>query len=987
MESPPKETTTAPLNRRVDTGCVASLPLDISSWLAALLAAYPINAVPPFREDGSQTCEIYVQLKQIGLTAIITAIEKARPTVAGYAEIRLYQDWIAANTPENPHLFAAWFNLGAVLARESDRNGAMIAYGRARELNSSYCPAAVNLGLTLEVMGKTEAALQIWKGAIQTDEDRTTLLNHTARLMERLGRLDEAEATLHTSLLTNPAQPDAAQHWLHIRQMKCQWPVLEASIPDMSATDLLRRSGPIAVLALTDDADVQREISAAWIARKMPVASTRMSAPEGYHHDRIRVGYLSSGFCRHAMSYLITDLFERHDRKRFEIFGYCASSEDGSDIRRRVLTAFDHRRVVRDMSDEQAAQVIRDDEIDILIDLDGLTANTRLSILRWRPAPIQVTYLGFVGSVPLPELDYLLCGDFVIPPSRAAAYRPTPLYITEAYQANDFKRAMGCALTREDVGLPDDRFVFCCFSNHFKITEQMFAAWMTVLHKADQAVLWLAVDNIWSQANLVEAAVRAGIAPERILFAERTSHELYMSRLGLANLFLDTFPYNAGTIANDAIRMQLPLLTLCGASFPSRIAGSLLQAIGAGQGITTSLTDYITVATTLATDKHAYADYKQHFARDASTDMAGHIGEFTLKFEAKLCQLVTTLDDARATKEISILSLTESEQEQHPSSTAPGSIIVDNSESRTCVIESFAAYRVESADFGLVDLIGAVERIAEFGELELGLQLYELWLLHHPAHPLRHVACFNHGTLLLQTGHLMRAAAAFEETIRIDPAFLPAYINAGLSLERLGHLDLAVGQWLRVADSPATTNIDCIGNKTIALKHTARVFKNVGDVGRAEEALRRCLEFDPQQRDAIQHWIAVREMQCKWPVIEPWGRLTKSELMTALSPLALAIHSNDPMFQLANAWRSFELDVIRSPDSRVATRWNSPEPEGGPKGPLRIGYVSPDLREHAVGFLTAELFGLHDRYQGRSVCLLLRIGSPRRLASEDPAVC
>ena len=929
-----------------DTAGIAQLPDD--AWLAALLAAYSAHAVTPPPDSEIWVSEIRGHLKHVEFAAIVAAIECARPASTGHAEVRLYQDWIAVNAGGSPLLYAAWFNLGIALARAGDPDRAAVAYGKARELNPTFHPAAVNLGLALEVMGQTDAALRTWESSIQTNESRTMLLNHRGRLMECLGRLGEAEATLRTSLLTDPAQPDVASHFLHIRQKTCRWPVLAADIPGLPPAELLRHSGPLASLALTDDVDMQRELTASWISRKMPPAPTRLSRPEGYRHSRIRVGYMSSDFCRHAMSYLVAELFERHDRSRFEIFGYCATLEDGSDIRRRVLAAFDHCRIIRDLSDEQAARLIREDEIDILIDLNGLTAHTRLAVLRWRPAPIQATYLGFVGPVPLPELDYLLCDDFVIPPSQAAAYRPTPLRIARIYQANDSKRAIGRPLVRRDVGLPDDRFVFCCFSNHYKITEAIFAAWMSILRQADQAVLWLTADDPLSQANLRDSAAHAGVAPERILFIERSSPELYMSRLRLADLFLDTFPYNAGTVASDAIRMQLPLLTLAGTSFASRMAGALLDAIGAQQGIVTSLPEYVAAATTLATDKNAYASYKRHFTYDVWMKTIGNIAVFTADFEATLTQLMCEHADHRlimAHKERSSMTISDG-------------VIAGNSRSADNGLEEFDTSRVAMEDFALVELIPAAESMTRSGKAKIGLELYELWLRHHPTDPLRYAAYFNYGTLLSQAGHPDQAATAFVDAIRLAPTFLPAYINAGLALERLGRLSEAVNYWRYVVETRVSTDGDCIGNKVMALRQLARVFKTAGDIRHSEDALRQCLDIDPHQRDVIQQWIAVREMQCEWPAIAPWGKLTQPRLMAAIAPLTVAIHTNDPMFQLAHAWRhSYERE--RSLMPRTVGRW-IPHTTAKQR-PLRVGYVSSDLREHAIGFLTAELFELHDR--------------------------
>jgi predicted O-linked N-acetylglucosamine transferase (SPINDLY family) len=579
------------------------------------------------------------RLEDMPFAAVVEAIERAGPALPGAAEIRLYQDWLDANAGRSPHLFAAWFNIGVALARDGDRARAVIAYRNALALRPDFHAAAINLGLSLEALGQTEEALRIWAGALQPDEARTGLLNHRARLLEQLGRLAEAEACLRASLATDPEQPDAIQHFVHIRQKRCAWPVLPDDLPGLPAATLRHRAGPLGILALTDDVDAQRAATEAWIARKTHPRPIRLSPPDGYSHPRIRVGYLSSDFCRHAMSFLIAELFERHDRDRFEVFGYCSSPEDGSEIRRRVIAGFDHHRIIREMSDEQAARLIRADEIDILIDLNGLTAGARLDIARWRPAPVQATYLGFIGPVPLPEFDYLFCDDYVIPPDQAARYRPRPLAIAETYQANDSRRRIGPAVSRAAEGLPDERFVLCCFSNHYKITADIFSAWMAILRAAPGAVLWLAHDPA-SRDNLLRAAIDAGVEPGRIKLAERCDPDRYMARLALADLFLDTFPYNAGTIASDAIRMRLPLVTLRGRAFAARMAARLLDAIGATQGISDTLPDYVATATRLASDPAAYAGYKALFTEAAWRGTIGDSARFTAAFEATLSRIV-----------------------------------------------------------------------------------------------------------------------------------------------------------------------------------------------------------------------------------------------------------------------------------------------------------------------------------------------------------
>jgi predicted O-linked N-acetylglucosamine transferase (SPINDLY family) len=585
------------------------------------------------------------RFRQIPFDAILTAIGRGRLRPGDAAEINLYRRWIDANAGISPLLYAAWFNLGVSLTAAGDIANAIVAYRNALALRPDLHGAALNLGLMLELSGEPDEALAAWRRATQPDAERVALEIQQGRLLEKLGRLEAAERMLYRVLLTDREQPNVLHHWLHIRQRMCRWPIASPDLPGVPAEDLPGKACPLSILALTDDIDRQRASAAAWIARETRPAPRRLAPLKPYHHARIRIGYLSSDFCSHAMCYLVAELFERHDRDRFEVFGYCSSREDGSRLRQRVVAAFDHCRFVRAMTDEQAARCIRDDEIDVLIDLNGITEGSRLAVLRWRPAPVQATWLGYIGPVPLPELDYLLCDDMVIPPEYRALYEPAPLTVGPVYQANDSRRSTGPGITREAAGLPDNRFVFCCFSKHYKITEEMFAAWMSILRQADGAVLWLIEDNDYSRANLLAAAWREGITEDRLIFSHRADPDLYLSRLGLADLFLDTFPYNAGTIASDAIRMRLPILTLRGRAFASRMAASLLHAAGAPDGIVGSLTDYVATAVRLASEPAAYARYKTLFGVTTWSRSIGDIAGFTREFEATLCRVIRASRD------------------------------------------------------------------------------------------------------------------------------------------------------------------------------------------------------------------------------------------------------------------------------------------------------------------------------------------------------
>ena len=580
------------------------------------------------------------RLRQASLQILAQAASQLAGTPDRTAAIALYRAWIESQGKAEPHLFAAWFNMGVELARIGRTVAAIGAHRNALLLRPDFAAAAINLATLLTQDGRPELAIPVLESALQTDEARSDLFNNRARLLEKHGRLREAEQEMERSLLVRPDQPDVMQHWLHVRQKQCRWPVFADAPAGVSHDALTLNSGPMAALALFDDIAQQRAISENWIRRKTEPAPERLCPTGGYRHDRIRIGYLSSDFCRHAMSMLIAELFERHDRSRFEVFGFCSSPEDGSDVRARVIAAFDHFTRIAELSDEQAARAIRDQEIDILVDLNGLTSGTRLPVLRWRPAPVQATYLGFIGPVPLPELDYMFCDSFVVPSDATSEYQPAPLHIAKLYQANDSRRALPAPRPRAEAGLPDDRFVFCCFSNHYKITREMFDAWTEILRRTGDSVLWLITDGPDACGNLTAAAEAAGIDPARLIFSGRVSPTDYLANLGAANLFLDTYPYNAGTIASDAMRMQLPLLTLCGRSFVSRMAARLLTAVGAQDGIATSHRDYVERAVAFATDAQQYRAYRALFTEHAWQSSLGDMAKFTREYEATLASVV-----------------------------------------------------------------------------------------------------------------------------------------------------------------------------------------------------------------------------------------------------------------------------------------------------------------------------------------------------------
>ena len=548
---------------------------------------------------------------------------------------RHYQLWLQ-QTGGGSEAAPIWYNLGVALQHTGRFTEAALAFGTACQLQPSLWQAAMGRGLALEAGGSRDAAVAALREALMPTEARRQIHVQLARMLEEQGQLGAAMLEARAALLLAPDQPDLIQHLVHNRQRTACWPPAELGIPGLAPREAEGNAGPLAALALLDDPARQAEISARWIARKVPPLARLASPAGGYGHDRLRLGYLSSDFCRHAMSFLIAGLLERHDRSRFEIWGYDCSPEDGSDIRARVLAALDHHVPITALSDEEAARRIREDEIDILIDLNGLTKGARLAILRRKPAPMQVTYLGYIGPIPLPELDWLICDAETVPPEAEADYQPRPLRLAGCYQANDGHRPDLPAVSRSEVGLPETAFVFTCVSHHYKVTADVWGAWCRIVARVPNSVLWLIDDNPESRAALSARWEEAGLAPERLVFAPRTDPARYRARLGLADLFLDTSPYNAGTIASDALRMGLPLVTMRGKAFAARMGASLLTAVGLPDCIAGDLQAYEDLAVSIATTPERQRRLRAHLAAGAWERSLGDAENFARRFEAAL---------------------------------------------------------------------------------------------------------------------------------------------------------------------------------------------------------------------------------------------------------------------------------------------------------------------------------------------------------------
>src|SRR5471032_2351857 len=533
--------------------------------------------------------------------------------------VELYRAWLD-KSPRAPLAYAARFNLAVTLSNSGDEAAAEAEYRKAIALQRNFIEARLNLGTLLEKLGRPDEALATWREILGPDVKLDPVagralyvqtLNNLGRLLEIRKQYPAAEEMLARSLHADPRQPNVMTHWVHLRQKQCAWPVFQP-FDAITVEDMINGTSALAMLSLSDDP--QRQLAAArrFIAEKVNADVAPLTGEHGYDHPRLRIGYLSSDFCSHAVSILTAELYELHDREQVEVYAFSWSREDHSPLRARVVRAMDHYIRIDALSDEQAARLIRSHEIDILVDLLGLTSGARPNILAYRPAPVAMTYLGFPGRTGLPGVDYVIADAFLIPPEHAANFSETPLYLPDTFQINDRQRAIAPRPTRASVSLPDAAFVFCSFNNNFKISPTLFAVWMSILRRVPGSVLWLVADYDEIRENLWRHAEAAGIARERLIFATRAVPAEYLARYQLADLFLDTYPFNAGTTASDALWAGLPILTRAGATFASRMAGSLLRAVELPDDlITYNFADYEERAVALAADPARIAAMKQ----------------------------------------------------------------------------------------------------------------------------------------------------------------------------------------------------------------------------------------------------------------------------------------------------------------------------------------------------------------------------------------
>jgi predicted O-linked N-acetylglucosamine transferase (SPINDLY family)/SAM-dependent methyltransferase len=516
---------------------------------------------------------------------------------------------------KRPEAARPYFCAGNILRELLRSSEAVDAFRRAIALQPAFAEAHCNLGNLLLRQGNCEDAIRAYQEAIALKPDVAQTHCNLGAAYEMAQRSTEAIESYSRALALDPDLVGVQVQLYHQRRIACDWDGIEET-----EAQLLARVAtcddplpPFAFLSMDSSPALQQRVARNWAAAF--VAPRRFAHPrptKGAAKERLKIGYLSSDFHRHATAHLMAELFERHDRSRFEIIAYSHGADDCSEMRYRLGRAFDAFVDLRNPDDGQAAERIYADGVDILVELKGYTQLARSEIAAHRPAPIQVNYLGYPGTMGCDFIDYVIADPITLPMEQQPFFDEKIVHLPDCYQPNDTKRRVAeLTPSRADSGLPEKGFVFCCFNNSYKLSPRFFSIWMRLLKAVPDSVLWLFDANGQVKDNLEREAMARGVDPKRLVFAPRVSPADHLARQRLADLFLDCLPYNAHTTTSDALWVGLPVVTHIGETFAGRVAASLLHAIGMSELVTESDEDYEAIALRLATDAQLLADTRR----------------------------------------------------------------------------------------------------------------------------------------------------------------------------------------------------------------------------------------------------------------------------------------------------------------------------------------------------------------------------------------
>ncbi len=683
-----------------------------------------------------------------------------------------------------PDFALSWYNRGFALQELRRNSESVESYDRALFLAPTNTDALVNRGVVLREMGLFRDAVENYERIIALEPGNTAALNNIGLLHTDLKQYDEAIAAFEKLLRLDPDYDCALGAYCNVLQLACHWGPLPACVAAISTGLALGKSVSVALELLTlSETPHDHQIGATMFGERLFPPLPPLWRGERYNHDKVRIAYISPDLQEHPVTHLMAGIFEQHDKSRFETIALSLGSVDNGPLRTRIAATFDQFIEVRHRSTAEIAELIRAMEVDIAIDLAGYTAGARPDIFSRRPAPVQVNYLGYPGTMGMEYYDYIIADRWVIPEADQHYFTEKVAYLPDSYLPSDDTVAIAERTpTREEYGLPTEGFVFCSFNHSYKITPEIFDIWMAILSAIPGSVLWLMKLNSHAEENLQKEAVARRVDPQRLIFATRVPHiSDHLARYQLADLFLDTTPYNAHTTASDALYVGLPVLTCQGTAFPGRVAGSLLQTIGLPELITETLQEYQDMAIALAQDRSRLEGLRDRLHQ--------------------LRQDTPLFDTTRFCRNLESAFTTMWQHQQQGK--RPESFTVAPS-----------AATVKQQTFSPEQVLQQALLLQEQGEVRQAARLFSQLLEADPTHV---VALYSLGVLTLNGGDPVASLHYFDRAAQLNPHFPLTWFNRGVVLQRLQRYEEAQASYQKAVELDPTFEQARMHRDTLAM--------------------------------------------------------------------------------------------------------------------------------------------------------------------------
>ena len=557
-----------------------------------------------------------------------------------------------------PNNFDILHLLGLIAFQTKNYLKSVEIINRAIQIRPDYAEIYDFRAIVLIHLKKFEEAVESWNHAIKIKPDYAEAHYNRGNALAELNKLDAAIESFDRAIKIKPDSDYLFGQLFHTKNSVCNWNFFKEDLEKLKNKTLKvqKISPPFPILSVYDSPSLQKISAEIFLKKKYSSTDFLEPITKRELNNKIRIGYYSADFCNHAVSHLLVKLFELHDKSKFELFGFSFGPEKNDEMHKRVSSAFDQFINVNLKNDKEIALLSRDLKIDIAVDLMGFTKNNRFGIFVERCAPIQVNYLGYSATTGADCIDYIIGDKVVIPKENQKYYSEKIIYLPDCFMANDFTKKISTKIfTREELSLPKEGFVFCCFNKYYKITPSIFDIWMRLLKKVEGSVLWLTGDNLTGVKNLQKEANQRGVDSNRLIFARHMSSLAdHLARHRCADLFIDTIPFNAITTANDALWAGLPVLTRTGESFSSRVGASLLSSIGLSELITKTEKEYETLAIELATNPKRLKQIKEKLEKNKLIKPLFNIKLYTQHIESAYKKIYNRYNSNISNKNIEI---------------------------------------------------------------------------------------------------------------------------------------------------------------------------------------------------------------------------------------------------------------------------------------------------------------------------------------------